>query len=97
MSITVFIDGQIQSDKIADTKSFMAQVMPDTRSYDGCQGVDVYFNLDDPVNMVVVEQWESLGHFEKYQQWRKETGIMDKIVSMQTRPPSIQYFERADA
>ena len=71
--------------------------MPDTRSYDGCQGIDAYFNVDNPGNMVVVEQWESRGHYEKYQQWRTETGVMNQAVSMLTGPPSIRYFERADA
>ena len=93
----VLLEGQVKSDKIEDLKSYMAQIMPDTRSYDGCQGIDAYFNVDNPGNMVVVEQWESRGHYEKYQQWRTETGVMNQAVSMLTGPPSIRYFERADA
>jgi quinol monooxygenase YgiN len=96
VSILVLLEGQIQSDKISDVKLSLAQLLPDTRSYDGCQGIDVHFNMDDPGNMVMVEKWESRGHYEKYLQWRTETGVMDKLGSMLTGPPSIRYFERAD-
>ena len=97
MSILVLLEGQVQSDKIADMKAYLAQVYPDTRSYDGCLGIDAHFNVDNPGNMVMVEQWESRGRHEKYLQWRTETGVIDKIVSMLTGPPRIRYFERADA
>ncbi len=97
MSILVLLEGQVKSDKISDMKSSLAQIFPDTRSYDGCQGIDAQFNVDDPGNMVIVEQWESRGHHEKYLKWRTETGVMAKLASMLTGPPSIRYFERADA
>lgn len=97
MSTLVLLEGQVQSDKIADMRSYLAQILPDTRSYDGCQGIDAQFNMDDPGNMILVEQWESRGHHEKYLQWRTETGAVDKIVSMLAGPPSIRYFEKADA
>ncbi len=97
MSILVSLEGQVKSDKISDMKSSLAQILPDTRSYDGCQGIDAQFNVDDPGKMVIVEQWESRGHHEKYLQWRTETGVMDKLGSMLTGPPSIRYFEKVDA
>ena len=97
MSILVLLEGQVKSDKIADMKAYLAQILPETRSYDGCQGIDVHFNMDDPGNMVLVEQWESRGHHEKYAQWRKETGVSAKLGSMLTGPPKGRYFERADA
>ncbi len=97
MSTLVLLEGQVQPDNIADMKSFLAQIFPDTRSYDGCQGIDVHFNMDDPGNMIMVEQWESRSHYEKYLQWRTETGVIDKLVSLLSGPPSIRYFAKADA
>jgi quinol monooxygenase YgiN len=93
----VLLEGRVQPDKIAEMKSSMAQLFPSARSYDGCQGIDGHFNVDDPGDMVMVEQWESRGHHEKYLKWRTETGVMDKLASMLVGPPSIRYFERADA
>jgi quinol monooxygenase YgiN len=97
MSVVVLLEGQVKPDNIADMKSYLAQILPDTRSYDGCKGIDAHFNMDDPGNMVLVERWESRGHYEKYHQWRKETGVADKLFSMLTGPPSRRYLERADA
>jgi quinol monooxygenase YgiN len=96
MSILVVREVQIQSDKIADMKSYLTQTVPETRSYDGCQGIDVYFNIDNIGNMVVLQQWESRNHFDKYLQWRKETGVVAKSESMLTEPISTRYFQRAD-
>ena len=96
MSTLVLLEGQVQLDRIADMKSYLAQVIPDTRSYDGCQGVDIYFNLDEPGSMVAVEQWDSRVHYDKYLQWRTESGVFDNFVSMLAGPPSFRYFEKTD-
>jgi quinol monooxygenase YgiN len=96
MSIFVMREGQIQSDKIADMKSYLIQTVPETRSYDGCQGIDVYFNIENPGNMVVLQQWESRDHFDRYLQWREETGVVARSVSMLTEPIGTRYFKRAD-
>ena len=96
MSILVLWEAQVKPDKIVDMKSYLAQILPDTRSYNGCQGLDVQFNMDDPGNMVFVEQWKSRGHHEKYAQWRKETGVSAELGSMLTGPRKVRYFERAD-
>ena len=96
MSILVIREVQIQSDKIEEMKSYLMQTVPEARSYDGCQGIDVYFNIDNPGNMVVLQQWESRNHFDKYIHWRKETGVVAKSESMLTKPISTRYFKRAD-
>jgi len=96
MSALVLLEGQVHLDKIADMKTHLAQVLPDTRIYGGCQGVDVYFNMDNPGNVVVVEQWESRAHYDQYLQWRMETGVIDKVSAMLDGPCSFRYFERAD-
>ena len=96
MSILVLREGQIQPDKIIEMKAYLIQTVPETRSYDGCQGVDVYYNMDDTGDMVVLQQWESRDHFDKYQQWREETGVFAKSASMFTGQLSTRYFERTD-
>jgi len=96
MSILILLEAQVKPENIANVKSYMAEILPDTRTYDGCQKIDVYFNTEHTSSMVVVEYWDSRGHYEKYLDWRKETGVLDKLGAMLTRPPSIQYFERID-
>jgi quinol monooxygenase YgiN len=97
MSVLVLFEAQVKPEVIPDMKSYMAEILPDTRAYDGCQRVDVYFNTEDTGGMVVVEYWDSRAHHEKYAAWRDGTGFLDKIGTMLTGPPSVRYFERIDA
>ena len=97
MSTLVSLEAQVQPEKISEMKSSLEQLLPETRGYDGCKGIDAHFNVDEPGSMVLVEQWESRSHHEKYLQWRTESGVMAKLASMLTGAPSIRYFERANA
>ena len=97
MSVLVLLEVQVKPEVIADMKSYLAEILPDTRAYDGCQGIDVYVNTEDTGNIVAVEHWDSRTHHEKYAAWRTEIGDMDKIGAMLAGPPSFRYFERIDA
>ncbi len=97
MSVLVLVEAPVKSEDISKMKSYLAEILPDTRAYDGCQGVDVYFNTEDAGNLVLVEYWDSRAHQEKYIGWRTETGVSDKLGAMLAGPPSIRYFERTDA
>ena len=96
MSVMVLLEAPVKSENISNMKSYLAGLLPDTRAYDGCQGIDVYFNTADAGNMVMVEHWDSRTHHEKYLAKRTEEGVMDKIGAMLAGPPSIRYFERTD-
>lgn len=97
MSVTVLLEAPVRPEEVANMKAFMASVLPETRAYDGCQDINVYFSTDEPGQMVGIEHWDSRQHHEKYLAWRTETGVMGKIGAMLAGPPSIRYFERADA
>ena len=97
MSVLVLVEGPVKSEDISNMKSYMVEILPDTRAYDGCQGIEVYFNMEDAGNMVLVEYWDSRAHHEKYLAWRTETGVMDRIGAMLSGQPSIRYLERSDS
>jgi len=97
MSVLVLLEVQVKLEDISNVKSYMAKIIPDTRAYDGCQRIDVYFNTEDMASMVAVEHWDSRAHYEKYHAWRTETGVLDRMGTMLDGPPSIRYFERIDA
>ena len=96
MSVMVLIEAQVKPEDISTIKSYMAEILPDTRTYDGCQGVDTYSDTEDTGSWVIVEYWESRAHHEKYHAWRTETGVMEKIGTMLTGPPSTRYFKKID-
>jgi quinol monooxygenase YgiN len=68
-------------------------LLPDTRNKDGCQGVDVTTNLDNPDNLVLVQRWETRKHYENYLAWRRQRGHFDKFAAPLAEPPSIRYFD----
>ncbi len=97
MSVIVLLEAHVKPEAIDELKSSLKALLPDTRAYDGCQGIDIYSNTEDGGNLVFYERWDSREHYEKYLAWRTETGVMDQLGAMLTAPPSIRYFERVDA
>ena len=97
MSVLVLVEAQVKPEDISEMKSYMTEILPDTRAYDGCQRIDLYFNTEDMGGMVLVEHWDSRAHYEKYRAWRDGTGFLDRIGTMLVGPPSLRYFERIDA
>ncbi len=97
MSVMVLLEAPVKSEQVSNIKSYLAELLPESRAYDGCKAMDVYFNKDDGNKMVMVEQWTSRPHHEKYLGWRTETGVMQKLGGMLAGPPTIRYFEKADA
>ena len=97
MSVMVLLEAPVRPEEINNMKTYLTEILPDSRVYEGCQGFDVYFNTEDESNMVLIEHWDSPTHHQKYLGWRTETGVMDKLGGMLAGPPSMRYFERADA
>ncbi len=97
MSVIVLFEAHVKPEAVDKMKSSLKVLLPETRAYDGCQGIDIYGNTEDEGNLVFYERWDSREHYEKYLAWRTETGVMDQLGAMLTAPPSIRYFERVDA
>jgi quinol monooxygenase YgiN len=96
MSVMVLLEAPVRPEEIANMRAYLAEIFPETRTYEGCQSIDVYFNVGDDGRMVFIEHWGSRQQHEKYVAWRTETGVMDRIGGMLAGPPNIRYFERAD-
>ena len=75
----------------------LKEILPDTRSYEGNQSVDVYQRADDPDTCIIHGQWDSQGHYEKYLAWREETGVLSAFVEALEGPPLIRFFNKTDA
>jgi len=93
MAITVLVEFSSKPEDTDALKQFMADALPDTRAYDGCISLDVC-NSDD--NFVIVAQWESREHQEKYLAWRIEQGAFEKLGGLLEDETSIRYFETLD-
>lgn len=97
MSVIVIFDTQVKPEALDELKATLKVLLPETRLYDGCKGIDAYCNADDGNNLILLEHWESREHHQKYLAFRTEQGVMDKMGAALTGPPIIRYFERVDA
>tara|TARA_R110002073_G_scaffold7124_3_gene41092 strand:+ start:188 stop:481 length:294 start_codon:yes stop_codon:yes gene_type:complete len=97
MSVTVLLMVTAKAECRDDLIAMFAQNFRQTRVYDGC--IDVYMALSDasPNELLLVQQWETRPHYERYLAWRAETGVVDKLAAMADGEVSIRFFERFDA
>ena len=78
MKNLVIAEFPAQEGKLEDLKNLMRQALGDTRAFDGCISIDVYID-DHSQTMHLIEDWESLDHYDKYLRWRLETGLEELV------------------
>lgn len=61
----------------------------------GCDAFDVYQGVDDPHDVVMIEQWTSReAHQEHFERQVKTSGILDRLMTLLVEPPQPVYYER---
>ncbi|MFT5115121.1 MAG: quinol monooxygenase YgiN [Parasphingorhabdus sp.] len=96
MSVTVLLETKAKPECVEELKTLFQNILPDTRAYDGCISVLTTCNQDDPLNVLLIETWETRAKYEAYLGWRSETGVVAAIVALLSEPPSIRYFDTLD-
>ncbi len=74
MSVLVLFDGNAKPGNAKDITNWLRDELHHTRGFDGCNGITIHSNQDDPNNIVMVEDWDSRQQYEKYLAWRTERG-----------------------
>jgi quinol monooxygenase YgiN len=97
MSVTVVLECRTAEDKTDEVIAFFRKVLPDTRAYDGFESLTVHRNSDDPTSLLIWETWASRPHYEKYFQWRTDTGALGTLMQMLDGEPSIRFFDYVGA
>ena len=92
MATRVVVELDVKSENRDELVGAMKEVLSDTRAHDGCNEVRLYEGDGDPNHIVIIEEWESRGHHERYMAWRTETGMMAKMGPMFTKEPSTSYL-----
>jgi quinol monooxygenase YgiN len=96
MSVMVLVEMKVKPEAVNEVKGLLKQMLPDTRAYAGCKGIDIYDNVDDTGDLVFYERWDSRDHYQRYLAWRTETGALDKLGEKLTGAPKIRYYDRVD-
>lgn len=92
MSIIVKLELKIDPAKREAFTEAMKGMLPDTRSFEGCQGVEISENLDAPGHYVLWERWTSRDAQGKYLAWRTERGDMDQLGGFLAGEPSFAFL-----
>ena len=86
----------IKEDSVEDFKNFFKEIISDTRSHQGCQGVQLYQNKESPSKFTIHAKWDSEESQKKYMAWRMETGSFDKLEPMLSGPITMNFYNIVD-
>ena len=97
MPVSVLLEGVLKEGLVDEFVEICKSAYPVTRAYDGCQGINLTLNVDDPKNYVMTEIWDSKEHYEQYLAFRTGDGTVDAITAMSEEGPVIRIFDINEA
>ena len=92
MPITAHLDLFLKADALPTAPAVLRDILADTRAFDGCLGVEVLVDSQNPAHVLVVEQWASLEHDAAYRAWRAGDGASG-LGELLAAPPVLTHFE----
>ena len=81
MPDTVIAEFHAAPGKLDELIATLTAVLPETRAYDGCLGLDSWLD-EERSTIVLTEQWESFDHYDRYLAWRGETGVLAAAAAL---------------
>ncbi len=97
MAVSVLVEGVLKEGLVDEFVAICKGACAVTRAYDGCQGINLTLNVDDPKNYVMTEVWDSKENYEQYLAFRTEDGTVDNITGMSEEGPVIRIFDIKEA
>jgi quinol monooxygenase YgiN len=96
MTITAFLEMRVKPETLDQgVLDELHAILSDTRAFEGCLGVEVLIDSEDPAHIVAVERWASAESDAAYRAWRAGDGKVD-LVSLLTSPPVLTKFSSTD-
>ncbi len=96
MGLLVLGEAEIKPDALEEMKAYLREILPDTRAFEGNEGIGVYTDRENPTSMLYVEHWRTREDFDRYVAWRTETGAIEKQLGMMARPFTLRMFENIE-
>ena len=96
MSVIVLVNLNVKKEHIEELKKYFKEILPDTRSFEGCQGVQMYESKESPTKMTIHAKWVSEEAQKKYMSWRMDSGALDKLIPMLSDHPNLEFYNIVD-
>lgn len=93
MSVTVLLEITVPPEKSGAVETMLADMLADTRAFEGCLGIEAIRNQQDPGNFFLIERWESRAHHERYNTWRAETGASTSAAAELSATYAIRWYD----
>lgn len=96
MGMTIIADLMARPENVDELVLLLQKLLPETRRYEGCLGIELHRNQADPNSFILIEEWETGAHHKKYIAWRAETGAMKQVGSYLIGQPVFRYFDHIE-
>ena len=92
MSVSVFLGGTLKDVFVYRLTVICTSVFQVTRSFDGCQNINLTFHVEDTNKFVLTDVWDSKQHYEMYLAFRTDDGTIAAFTDMCVDGPTIDIF-----
>ena len=93
MTVSVLLEGTLKEGLADQFEEICTDAFKVTRVFDGCQNINLTFNVENKHNYVLTEVWDSKEHYEKYLAFRTEDGTIAAVTDMCSEGPTIRIFD----
>jgi len=80
MAVLVTLDLKVKPENAEDLKNWLRGELHHTRGFDGCIGITIHSDQDDPNHLLIVEHWDSRQQHGKCVSWRTDRGDLEKLM-----------------
>lgn len=96
MTYIATLDLRFDPARLDDARAVVDQVLAEARAFDGCLGVGVLVDANDPAHWIGYETWESAEHDAAFREFRARQGKPTDLGPLLTAAPVLTWFT-ADA
>lgn len=76
-------------------RSFLAEILPNTRKAKGCRYSHTYFCAENG-EFLLFQEWDSLDDQQAYLKWRTDRGDLERTLGYLTAPIEARVWHRDD-
>lgn len=92
MPVIATLEMRFNPDSLDDARALFADELVRTREFDGCHGVEVLVDTQDPCHWVAHETWESMAHDAAYREFRAGPGKIAGLGPMLAAAPVLTHY-----
>jgi quinol monooxygenase YgiN len=92
MTVNSLLELTIAPESVDGAVDRINSVLEVTRAFEGCLGVDVIVDVDDPAHIVLLEKWTTLERDDAYRAFRATPGGASNLGEILAGPPTLTRY-----